>query len=266
MTDPSPLSPSSHLAFAARRDDNVCWLLAKHPATAGILVQMRLFPSRKKACKRLARLLAENSITRVGTVCRRGKRPEYVYCGWHPSSNQLIHEVELTELCLRLHAGEILRGPSVQSSTIRPDAEVWIRGQLYYLELDRGTMSSTQIARRCRLYEGCRDFVLWVCPTVQRMAVLRRGAERLRATALFTTYGEALASPHGPIWTDYRGEKAALPREGDSGITGTHAPASDPPRPDGASSPAEAQGPIWHDCAGNTEALPRESSESTHAG
>jgi hypothetical protein len=57
------------------------------------------------------------------------------------------------------------------------------------------------------------DFVLWVCPTGERLEHLRSQAGRLRAVALFATFAEALANPHGPIWRDHRGGRAALPRE-----------------------------------------------------
>jgi hypothetical protein len=75
-------------------------------------------------------------------------------------------------------------------------------------------MSLVQLRRRLRLYEGRAGFVLWVCPTEQRLETLRQQAERLRHSALFTTFPEALASPHGPIWRDHAGGRAALPREG----------------------------------------------------
>jgi hypothetical protein len=150
----------------------------------------------------------------VGTIGGRLGRPENVYCGWHPKVDNLLHEVELTQLCFRLDAARILRSPHVTDEHIRPDAEVWIRGRLYYLELDRGSMGYTQMAGRFRLYEGFAHFVLWVCPTSERRDGLRARAEALRHCALFTTFAEALVSPHEAIWLDYGGEKAALPREG----------------------------------------------------
>jgi hypothetical protein len=207
----------SSIAFARARDERVCWLLSQHPVTAAMLVSLGWFPSKNKALKRLRRLVARRRIRLVGTVCRKGGRPEHVYCRYRPKADLLLHEVELTELCLRLDAGAILRGPHVTDTAVRPDAEVWINGRLYYLELDRGTMSYAQIERRFRTYEGCPHLALWVCGTPERLEGLRRRAGRLRGTALFSTRADALADPHGPVWVDHGGGKAPLPREGTSG-------------------------------------------------
>lgn len=198
--------------FARERDARVCWLLDMHPVTAAMLVSLGWFPSKNKALKRLRRLVERRRIRLVGSVARKAGRPEHVYCRWRPKPDQLLHEVELTALCFRIDAGKILRGPHVTNTAVLPDAEIWINGQPYSLELDRGTMGYAQITRRFRKYEGCHHLSLWVCSTEERVEGMRHRAERLRGTALFTTLAQALASPHGPIWVDYTGERAALPR------------------------------------------------------
>ena len=190
------------------------WLLGAHPVTAAMLVHLGWFPNRKKALRRLRQLVKRKRIRLVGTVTRKAGRPEHVYCRFRPKTDQLLHEVELTELCLRLDAGTIIRGLHVADRGRRPDAEVWIKGRLYSLELDRGTMGYTQLARRFQLYEGSPHLVLWVCSSRERLEEMRRRAERIRHVALFTTLTEALASPHGEIWWDYAGGLVALPREG----------------------------------------------------
>jgi hypothetical protein len=201
--------------FARKRDARICWLLGMHPVTAAMLVRIGFFPSRNKALKRLSRLVAKRRIRLVGTVCRKAGRPEHVYCRWRPKQDHMLHEVQLTDLCLRIDAGRILRGPHVIDKQTLPDAEVWINGELYYLELDRGTMGYAQIGRRFAKYENSSRLVLWVCSTEDHMGGLRKRAERLRRIALFTTFAEALATPHGEVWRDYAGERAALPREED---------------------------------------------------
>src|SRR2546423_4546487 len=156
MTVPRTLVQHRRSNAAAReRDARVCWLLGMHPVTAAMLVSLGWFPNRNKALKRLRRLVVRKRIRLVGTVCRKAGRPEHVYCGYRPKADQLLHEVELTELCLRLDAGAIARGPHVTDDRVRPDAQVWINGQVYYLELDRGSMGSAQIRRRFSLYDGC---------------------------------------------------------------------------------------------------------------
>lgn len=213
MLQPLAVPSRQRIAVARERDVRVCWLLGQHPVTAAMLVRLGWFPNRNKALRRLRRLVGQNRIRLVGTVSRKHGRPEQVYCRWRPKVDQLIHEVELTELCLCLDAGKILRGPHTTDDHIRPDAEVWIGGRVFYLELDRGTMSYAQIERRFRLYENCSHFVLWVCPTEERKDGLRSRAARLRQTALFTTLADALADPHGLIWLDHSGGRATLPRE-----------------------------------------------------
>ena len=126
----------------------------------------------------------------------------------------MLHEVELTQLCLILHAGRIHRGPLIENAGLRPDAEMWIDGELFYLEWDRGTMSYAQVARhRFPKYEPCRQLVLWVCSSQTRRDGLRTRAGSIRHAALFATAADALASPHGEIWLDHGGHRAALPRQ-----------------------------------------------------
>lgn len=211
---PAFTTPRQSSAFGRARDARVGWLLARHPATAAMLVGLGWFPTPAKARRRLRRLAARRRVRVVGTVNRTGGRPERVFCRWRPKGDHLLHEVELTELCLRLDAGQILRGPHATDHAVRPDAEVWINGRVYYLELDRGTEGHAQVARRLRVYEGVPHFVLWVCPTAARRDGLRARAGGLRATALFATRAEALAGPHRPVWLDVDGGRAALPREG----------------------------------------------------
>src|SRR4051794_18918007 len=155
---PPPALPAHRrsLDFARARDARICWLLDMHPVTAAMLVRIGWFPSTTKALARLNRLVRRRRIRLVGTLGRGVGRPENVYCRWTPKVDQLLHEVQLTELCFRLHAEEIRRGPHVRNTGIRPDGEVRINGQLYYVEWDRGTMSYAQIVRhRFRKYEGC---------------------------------------------------------------------------------------------------------------
>jgi hypothetical protein len=209
--------PRESAAYAKARDERVVWLLTMHPVTAAMLVRIGWFPTRAKALKRLRRLCARGRVRFVGTMCRRFGRPEHVFCRWRVKHDDLLHEVELTELCLRLDAGAIRRGPHATDTRIRPDAEVSINGRVYYVELDRGSMGYAQMERRFRLYDTFPHFVLWVCPTPERRDALRARAEGLRHCALFTTFAEALVDPHAAIWLDYGSERVALPREEHSG-------------------------------------------------
>ena len=212
----APAPEESH-AFARTRDGWVLGLLDQHPATAEMLAALGWFPTRGKALRRMARLVARGKVRVVGTVSLKPGRPQHVYCRWRPKVDQLAHEVLLTSVCLRLHAARILRGPRVTRTDLLPDAEVWIRNRLYFLELDRGTMSYAQIERRYRKYAAAPEFVLWVCSTAGRRDGMRTRAEVIRHAALFATLGEAVIDPHKPTWQDFAGQTVALPRESRAG-------------------------------------------------
>ena len=91
-TQPEQHRPSSN-AFARERDRKVLWLLERHPATAGILVQLGIFPSRKKASKRLARLAKRKYLLFHGTASIKGGGPEQVYGRGFWKADNLAQEV-----------------------------------------------------------------------------------------------------------------------------------------------------------------------------
>jgi hypothetical protein len=178
-----------------------------------MLVGIRMFGSKSRASKRLRHLVARKQLRLAGTVVRTDGRPEHVFCrGTWVKADNLLHELEISRLCFKTHAGEVRRGPGRVDCYLLPDAEFTINGKRYLLELDRGTMSCQAIAQtRFEKYASVRDLVLWVCPTGERMEELRRLSALIRETALFTTLDQALRNPHAPIWMDFNGEMAALP-------------------------------------------------------
>jgi hypothetical protein len=205
--------PSSN-ALGRERDARILWLLERHPATAEMLVGIGLFGSRSRARRRLHRLVEKGLLRLTGTVSLGDGRPQRVYCRcrWLKPDN-LLHEVQLSRLCFRVHADEVRRGLKEVDAALRPDAELLIGGRRYLLEFDRGTMGYQVVVQtRFEKYRACRDLVLWVCQTLARMEGLRCRAELLRETALFTTLDLALRDPHAAVWTDFDGGKAGLPR------------------------------------------------------
>ncbi len=203
-------------AFARQRDARILWLLESHPATAGMLVAIGLFGSKARARRRLRRLVEQRRLRHVGTVRLEGGQWQHVYCRcrW-VRPDALLHEVQLSRLCFRMHADEVRRGPDEVDRDLRPDAELLIGNHRYLLEFDHGTVSYQEIVQeRFAKYLACPDVVLWVCHTPARMEGLRRRADMIRQTALFTTLDLALVDPHAAIWMDFDGETAALPRGG----------------------------------------------------
>jgi hypothetical protein len=191
----------------------ICFLLQMHPVTPATLVSIGWFRRDRKARKCLLRLARSGRIAVVGTIRDGPGRPEHVYCCWRPEAEDLQHQVRLTELFLRLDAGTINRGPSVSDRTIRPDAELWIKGQPYYLELDRGERKAAALVQRLSAYESCPHPSLWVCLGPERAEWFRQQAGQLRAPALFACLYEAQAGPHRPIWKDIAGNVITLPQE-----------------------------------------------------
>src|SRR5262249_2546249 len=176
----APMSGTSKhsIALGRARDARIEWLLDAHPVTAMMLVRVGWFGSKRKAQGRLRRLAQRRHIRFVGTLPRTLGRPEHVYCRWRVRPADLLHEVQLTEVCRRLDAATIFRAPQVTDRERRPDAEAWINGQRFAIELDRGTTGITRLAHeRLSKYEGFPDLVLWICPTPERRDALRLRAE-----------------------------------------------------------------------------------------
>jgi hypothetical protein len=201
-------------AFARQRDAQILWLLERHPATAGMLVEVGIFTSKSRASRRLYRLVQRKKLRIAGTVALKDGRPEQVYCRsrW-VKPDTLTHEVQISRLCFKIHADDIRRGPAEVDAFLRPDAELVIDGRRFLFECDRGTMSYQTVAeKRLVKYTFTTDSVLWVCSTPTRMEGLRSRAGIIRGTALFTTMDQALRNPHAAIWINCDGECVALPR------------------------------------------------------
>jgi hypothetical protein len=187
-----------------------------------MLVDIGYFRSKRKATKRLGRLVQQKQLRRAGTVCLKGGRPEHVYSRsrWLKADN-LLHEIQISRILFKVHADDVRRGPGEVDRALRPDAELRIGGRRFLLEFDNGTKSYPAVVQtRFATYRSCPDLVLWVCSTAARMEGLRKHAEVLRATALFTTLDLALADPHARIWMDFNGDRAALPRKKEGGQKG----------------------------------------------
>ena len=110
---------------------------------------------------------------------RRGTNPSY-----------LSHYLSLNDWVLSQRYDNVEIEPSVEG--YRPDAYA-IKAMLgvrkhYYIELDRGTESEKQIAKKVAAYEGIyrkarfMPYVLFVCPDARRIDTLKRWVERNRKT------------------------------------------------------------------------------------
>lgn len=137
-------------------------------------------------------------------------RPEIAYCNsWRPKSNQLRHEVWLTDFLLCYPDAEVVRGWKVDTH-IRPDAELTLHGRKFYVELDTGEQSHRQVRDRQQAYTGVQDFLLYVTLSPRRMAGLIERSRAVQNIALFTTLGQVQSDPHGDVWVDAFGQRAAI--------------------------------------------------------
>ena len=186
-----------------------------HPVTAAMLVGLGLFPTKNKALKTAQPARALQRIRLVGTVCQKAGRPENVYARWTPKVDHLLHEVQLTQMCFRLDAEKILRGPHVTDAEILPDAEVWINGEEYYLEWDRGSMSYGQIVARSLLEvrELPGPDALGLPPRRSAARVCAFAPSEFAPSPSSRLPPKGSASPHREIRVYYHGEKATLPRQ-----------------------------------------------------
>lgn len=205
------------------RDQVISDLLDHHAMTIAQLVEIGLFPSAKVAQRRMRTLVRRKKVKLCGMAQLNDRgRPHYVYARWNPKQDNLRHEVLLTEFLIPFFGAKIVRGYETDR-TLRPDAEVTINGNKYLIEQDCGTMSYHDILhKRFKKYEGYEGIVLWVTLTDARMDGLRRRAERVKDSALFTTLTASLTEPFGGVWIDYSGQVYSIPQpDGQSGLLPT---------------------------------------------
>ena len=176
---------------------------------------INLFARTRKLRFCLERLTDTGRTQLVGTIQQGRGRPEHVYCRWQPDPAHLLGEVQLTEIFLRLDAGEIRRGPFVLDQTLRPNAEVQIHADWYSLELDRGPQDVRPLPQRMAAYANCPHPSLWLCTTPERADALRTRADSLPGRALIAALAEARAGAHRDIWRGRGNRRVALPREAD---------------------------------------------------
>ncbi len=140
-------------------------------------------------------------------------RPQDVYCnGWRPKPDMLRHEVLLTDFLLLYGTARVRRGYDVDES-IRPDAELWLSGRKFNVELDTGELSHRQVEERWSLYRNVKEYLLVVTCSQARLEGLLQCAEPVSGIAMFTTLDAAKDSPHGEIWVDCFGNRVSLPRQ-----------------------------------------------------
>ncbi len=121
----------------------------------------------------------------------------------------VLHEYQITQFVIRCHAYTMRRGQDVDTQ-FRADAELVINGQLFYVELDRGSEGRPQVRKQMDRYKSAGADVLWICQTEKRMHNLMALTDS--PNTWFTTYDKCL-TPHEEIWANIHGEVTALPMD-----------------------------------------------------
>lgn len=146
-------------------------------------------------------------IRMVGLVQRRDTgRPEVVY-GRRCPQDELEHEVRVADLELILKT-KIIRG--VKVGRTEPDGMTIRGGQRCFIEIDNsGKMTvKKQMEAKWKRYENVDGFILVVAVTEARMQRIRKGAERVKELAFFTTC-ERLRTMAQP-WIDWHGNSLTI--------------------------------------------------------
>lgn len=190
------------------REERILKLADKHVIVARHIVAADT--CRSAAYRAAKKLRTQGRLRAVGFVRGVSGRPEIAYCNsWRPRSNQLLHEVRLTDFLLCYAQAEIVRGWQVDSR-IRPDAEMTLGGQKFFVELDTGEQSYRQVEQRQRAYESVKELLLYVTSTETRLAGLMQHSSAVRSIAFFTTLDRVLRDPQGEVWTDCFGNVVSL--------------------------------------------------------
>jgi len=119
------------------------------------------------------------------------------------------HEHEFTDVVVAFYlAGlhEIKR----QNVDYHADGEIVIDDEKHYIEYDRGKMTPGEIRERMKKYESCEYDVLWICPTQERVAQLKKIAMEFSTEFWFITKAELIANPRRCFIEDKNGVVTTL--------------------------------------------------------
>ncbi len=158
----------------------------------------------------LNRQVEQGKLDVLGEVRGSNGRPKLIY-GRKCKCDNLLHEFELSAVLVHLEAEgwEWCRGASV-NPRFRADAEIRRYGQVFRLELDRGTRRRHSLQEQLERHAKSQDFVLYVVPSERRMREVKELGENLREQLLCTTFAKAAKDPFDEIWEDVYGHRTSL--------------------------------------------------------
>lgn len=188
-----------------------------HVLSIALIFAIGDFPTQEAAAAWAAKHRRRGWLKYVGSAKNdAGGRPVDCFCnGWVPKFDNLRHELIATRACVAHPGATFRRGYDVHG-TYRPDFEMRYRDtlgedQLFYGEIDCGTMKQEKVRARWRKYRGCTDTLLAIAASnpargiasEARMGQLMRWSADIASTALFTTMERLQdAGPFGRVWSE----------------------------------------------------------------
>lgn len=150
-----------------------------------------------------------------GTIGSDG-RPEIFYYRHHLPKHLWNHEIGISHFFESLGWIHGRRHHDVNPE-IRPDAEILINGNLYFLEWDTGTESRKQWIKRISHYTD--NFTLLVVTRdTKRKKDLVSWSGSLEDSVYLTTMEQALQTPYETIWEALDGSKYPLEKPVGKGV------------------------------------------------
>ena len=162
----------------------------------------------KRTQRAMNKLVKRGLIHRIGVV-ETGGRPAYVYCRRRIKLDNLEHEVKVTEFLLNFDM-PIDRLNDVDP-TLRPDATMHAKGGDYHVELDEGTHSAFNAAKRLEVYQKVNATVLFITTTTARAKNILKRCEFLGDKLWVGLYEKVVADPTGKVWLTPTNKVMALP-------------------------------------------------------
>ena len=159
-------------------------------------------------------------------------RPQYVYANkLNPAPKDIWHEVLVTDFLLEYEEGAVMyRQPSVVNQHLHPDAEMILSGKLFYIEVDSGTETHTQVAEQLQHYTSQSNllpangkhperyqtfqledvFLLLVTSSETRLENLKETCKPVQTIVLLSTLERVINDASGDIWEAIDGDVISI--------------------------------------------------------
>jgi hypothetical protein len=185
---------------------------------AALLVEMKLFPSYRTACRSLRRLHRKQMIVRLGDFAvSPNQKPAHIFSSW---THQRIkrdtiasHEIPLSRLVAPFYQlADEIRGPYGVNQATLPDREMDVGTVTYNFEFYTGKQDANQLRKRLSKYTGTDNPVLAVCRKGRYMSKVRAVSVEIgiQDIVYLATYDEVINMPFGKVFRTADDELVAI--------------------------------------------------------